>query len=169
MEPRVAALAAILDLNTGLLLNCLDQVSEAEAKARPLGGCNSIAFLSAHLADSRHFLAARLGSPLENPLAGFLASARTIDDLKDWPTLEEIARAWVAISAHLQSALEKVSGVDLDTPNAHRFPIADTSRLGMIAFLTQHDSYHLGQAALLRRQLGRPAMSYARGGRSSPA
>jgi uncharacterized damage-inducible protein DinB len=40
--------------------------------------------------------------------------------------------------------------------------VSDPSRLGMIAFLTQHDSYHLGQLAFLRRQLGRPAMAYAR-------
>jgi uncharacterized damage-inducible protein DinB len=32
----------------------------------------------------------------------------------------------------------------------------------MIAFLAQHDAYHIGQVAFLRRQLGRPAMSYAR-------
>jgi uncharacterized damage-inducible protein DinB len=45
--------------------------------------------------------------------------------------------------------------------------------LGLIAFLVQHDSYHLGQIAFLRKQLGKPAMSYARGAavaanRSSP-
>jgi uncharacterized damage-inducible protein DinB len=33
--------------------------------------------------------------------------------------------------------------------------------LGLVAFLVQHDSYHLGQVAFLRRQLGHPAMSYA--------
>jgi uncharacterized damage-inducible protein DinB len=38
----------------------------------------------------------------------------------------------------------------------------DSTRLGMIAFLTQHDSYHVGQAAFLRRQIGRPAMTYTR-------
>jgi uncharacterized damage-inducible protein DinB len=35
--------------------------------------------------------------------------------------------------------------------------------LGLIAFLAQHDSYHLGQLAFLRWQLGHPAMSYTRG------
>jgi uncharacterized damage-inducible protein DinB len=33
----------------------------------------------------------------------------------------------------------------------------------MIAFLVQHDSYHVGQMAFLRRQLGKAAMSYRRG------
>ena len=32
----------------------------------------------------------------------------------------------------------------------------------MIAFLVQHDAYHIGQVAFLRRQLGRPAMAHTR-------
>jgi uncharacterized damage-inducible protein DinB len=40
-------------------------------------------------------------------------------------------------------------------------PGADGTVLGALAFLAQHESYHVGQVALLRRQLGLPAMSYA--------
>jgi len=36
MNPAVAPLAAILDPNTDLLLNCLDGLSEAEARLTPL-------------------------------------------------------------------------------------------------------------------------------------
>jgi uncharacterized damage-inducible protein DinB len=34
--------------------------------------------------------------------------------------------------------------------------------VGMLAFLGQHESYHLGQIGFLRRQLNKPAMSYTR-------
>jgi len=34
--------------------------------------------------------------------------------------------------------------------------------MGGIAFAVQHESYHLGQIALLRRALGHPPMSYRR-------
>ena len=34
MDPQVAPLAALFDLNTDLLLNCLEGLSEAEAKAQ---------------------------------------------------------------------------------------------------------------------------------------
>ncbi len=37
------------------------------------------------------------------------------------------------------------------------------AELGLSAFLMQHHSYHIGQMAFLRRQLGKPAMVYARG------
>jgi len=51
--------------------------------------------------------------------------------------------------------------------NVHRFPISDTTALGMITFLTQHDSYHIGQVGFLRRQLGKPAMTYGRRSRNT--
>lgn len=169
MEPQVAPLATLLDLNTDLLLNCLEGVTDTEARERLAGNCNSAAFLAAHLTDSRYFLAARIGRPLDNPLARFLATARSIDEMTEWPTLEEIRLAWVAVSEHLQTALGALSAADLAKPNAHRFPIPDGSQLGLIAFLVQHDSYHLGQAALLRRQLGKPPMSYSRARRQPTA
>jgi len=50
---------------------------------------------------------------------------------------------------------------DLERPAPHVFPIeGGESLLGCLAFLVQHDSYHLGQVAFLRRYLGFEAMSY---------
>ena len=39
-------------------------------------------------------------------------------------------------------------------------PGVDRTRLGALTFLVQHDSYHIGQLALLRKPAGLPAMSY---------
>jgi uncharacterized damage-inducible protein DinB len=162
MDPRLAPLAAILDLNTDLLLNTLEGLSEAESQHRLEGGGNSIAFLAAHLTDTRHFLASRLGHPLPNPLARYLADAKSIDEIRSWATLEQVRAAWLSISSHLQAAFEGLSPPDLARTGVHRFPLPDPTVLGLIAFLTQHDSYHVGQAAFVRRQLGK-AMTYARG------
>lgn len=169
MNPAVAPLAAILDLNTDLLLNCLDGLSEAEARHRLPGGGNSLAFLIAHLTDTRHFLATRLKRPLANPLTPMLADARGIDDIRAWPPVDELRAAWRAISDHLAAVLPSLTDEELGEPNVHRFPMGDSTRLGMLAFLTQHDSYHVGQAAFLRRQVGKPAMAYIRGMKAGTA
>jgi uncharacterized damage-inducible protein DinB len=161
MEPEVAPLAALYTLNTDLLLNCLDDLTDAEAQQRLAAGGNSVTFLASHLVDSRHFLVTRLGRPLPNPLARFLADVRSIEEIRDLPPLEDIRSAWLEVSAHLYTVLDSLTADELREPNAHKFPIGDKSRLGMITFLIQHDSYHLGQVAFLRRQLGRPPMSYA--------
>jgi uncharacterized damage-inducible protein DinB len=168
MNPAVAPLAAILDLNTDLLLNCLDGLSEAEVQHRLQGGGNSLAFLIAHLTDTRHFMATRLKRPLPNPLTPLLADARSVDDIRGWPPIDELRAAWRAISDHLAVLLPALTEEELREPNAHRFPIGDATRLGLITFLTQHDSYHVGQAAFLRRQIGKPAMAYTRPAPRSP-
>jgi len=162
MDPRVAPLTAVFELNTDLLLNCLDGLSQAEAQRRLDGGGNSIIFLAAHLADTRHFLLGRLGHPLANPLSRYLADARSIEDIGEWPTLDEVRRAWLAVSARVSEVLAELEAEAIERPGAHRFPVPDPTPLGMLAFLAQHDSYHLGQAAFIRRQLGKPAMPYTR-------
>jgi uncharacterized damage-inducible protein DinB len=162
MDPRVAPLAAIFELNTDLLLNCLDGLSQAEAQRRLDGGGNSIIFLAAHLADTRHFLLGRLGHPLANPLSRYLADAQRIEDIGEWPSIDEVRRAWLAVSAQLTEVLGLLDGQAVEKPGAHRFPIPDSTPLGMLAFLAQHDSYHVGQAGFIRRQLGKSAMTYTR-------
>ena len=159
MHPAVAPLARILRLNTDLLLNCLAEVTEEAANRRLTPSSNSIAFLVAHLVDSRHYLAQTLGVPLPNRLAPVLAGAKSLDDIAALPPLAELVACWEAISAHLAVQIER-----LDTPalaaSAGPVPGGDGTVLANLAFLAQHDAYHLGQVALLRRQLGYPAMSY---------
>jgi uncharacterized damage-inducible protein DinB len=158
----IAPFAAIYELNTDLLLNCLDGLDEVDARHRLEGGGNSIAFLAAHLTDTRHFLAARLGHPFANPLTRYLAYARTIDEVETLPSLEQIRAAWLATADHLLPVLGRLDDAALARQGVHRFPLADSSVVGFLAFLAQHESYHVGQAAFLRRQLGKPAMTYTR-------
>ena len=162
MEPRVAPLAAMFDINTDFLLNCLDGLSDEEAGRCLAAGGNSITFLAAHLADSRQFLVARLDALLNNPLARYLANARNIEQIQEWPSLVEVREAWLAVGAHLERVLDSLTPATVSRASANRFPIGDQTELGMIAFLAQHESYHVGQMAFLRRQLGKPAMSYTR-------
>ena len=103
MQPHVAPLGAIFDLNTTLLLNCLDGLSDGEARQRLQAGGNSITFLAGHLTDSRHFLVSRLGQPLPNPLARYLEDVRRIEDIRTWPSLDEIRRPWRGVSDVLRS------------------------------------------------------------------
>jgi uncharacterized damage-inducible protein DinB len=160
MDPRLAPLAGLLDLNTRLLKNCLEGVDDALARRRPTPDTNHLAFLTAHLADARHFLAIALGLPLDNPLAQQLEYGKTLDEIGELPPLAALLSAWEAVSAHLAREMSTVAATKLDAPSGLRFPVADQTVLGAVSFLVQHDSYHVGQMALLRRELGLKAMSY---------
>jgi uncharacterized damage-inducible protein DinB len=161
MSPRAAPLGALLRLNTHLLLNCFDQVTDGQAMRRVVPQVNSMAFLAAHLIDTRHELLSILGAPGENPVRTHLANARSIDDVADLPTLAELLSAWRQVASAIDQRLTMVDDAMLDAPSGRRFPGGDPSTVGALAFLVQHDSYHIGQLAMLRRVHGLPAMRYS--------
>ena len=158
-----APLLAILRLNTDLLHNALDDMSEVHAGQR-VAGTNPAAFLAAHLVDARHFMADLLGARLAHPFSAALQNARSADDVETLPPLDTILAAWDTIAAHLESRLADATPAQLATRSPQTFPVDDPSLEAGIAFLLQHESYHVGQIALLRRQLGFPAMTYRRRG-----
>jgi uncharacterized damage-inducible protein DinB len=161
MLTEVASLREIFSLNTRLLLNCLHGVSEDDAVRRPLPGVNSLAFVTAHVVDARHFVLTLLDRPAPNPLTATLGRVTRIEEVTELPALGALREFWVAVSAALDEGLDAVGVEHLRSRSPQRFPVSDATRLGGLAFLAQHESYHVGQLALLRKCLGYPAMAYA--------
>ena len=82
MDARISPLADILRLNTRLFRNCLDGLTDAQAAVRPAPGTNNVAFVAAHLADSRFYLLKLLGAERDNPLARHLTVGQSLDEVK---------------------------------------------------------------------------------------
>ena len=160
MDPRIKPLAEILRLDTRLLVNCLDGLTDQTAQVRHGAGVNSAAFIAAHVADSRFYLLRTLGGVSDNPLSVYVDKASSIDQITELPPLDLIRDAWSGVSAELDVILENATAEELELPVKARFPGVDATRLGALTFLVQHDSYHVGQLALLRKPAGLPAMSY---------
>ena len=160
MDPRLAPLADTLRLNTRLFRNCLDGLTDEQARIRPSASTNSAAFVAAHLAESRYFLLELLGAKRSNPLERYLGGRKSIEQVTDWPSLAEVQDAWTESSRALRDRMEAMTPAELDAPHGTRFPIEQASVLGLVSFLVQHDSYHLGQLGFLRKQAGLEAMQY---------
>ena len=159
MHPSIVPLAAIFRLNTELLLNCLEDLDDDRASLRGTPPVNSIAFLVAHMTETRHFATRLLGAALASPFSDAFTRARSLDDAGPLPPLAVAQAAWERISAQLAVQLERADTAQLAQPS-QPFPGSDGTLLGALAFLAQHESYHLGQIAILRRQQGLPAMHY---------
>ena len=159
MDARVIALAEVLRLNTKLFRNCLDGLTDEQAAVRPSPETNSAAFIAAHLADSRYFILKVLGDARPSPLGPYLKGAKGIDDVKQCPPLAETLAAWTAASHAIRDRLATLTATELDASVTIRLP-AEQTVLGVLAFLVQHDSYHIGQLSLLRKYVGLPAMAY---------
>lgn len=160
MEPTVQPLYELLRLNTKLLTNCLDGLDDEAARRRIDDKTNNVAFITCHLVDARYFLATYLGLEAVNPLKEVLEGLKSIEDFTEFPLIREVLAAWEDVSGLLAERLQHLEPADLEAKSSQKFPIADDTVLGGIAFLIQHDSYHIGQLGLLRKSLGLQPMSY---------
>jgi len=148
-------------LNTRLFLNATDGITETDAQARPGAKLNSIAFLAAHLVDVRYYFAREIGNRQPNPVATLLADATTIEDVPQLPTLVELRAAWQDIAGVLAAEIAALKSADADRPLRSGLPFGAQVWGSGLAFLLQHEMYHIGQIALLRRQFGYPAMRWS--------
>ena len=67
---------------------------------------------------------------------------------------------WERISAHVAVHIERLDTAQLAQSSSQKLPGSDGTLLGALAFLAQHESYHLGQIGILRRQRGCSPMQY---------
>lgn len=160
MDTRIAPLSVILELNTRLFRNCLEGMDDDAGARRIDDRTNPPSFVAAHLLDARAYLARLLGLDAAHPYREELAGVGHVDELERLPPLAGILEAWDDLSDRLLSSLEEVDAETLEAPAGQPFPVDDARLLGALAFLVQHESYHIGQLALLRKHAGLPAMTY---------
>ena len=121
----------------------LDGLDETAAAARPLPGAHSIWEIVQHLTTWNEVPRRRLdGERLQNLPEG-----------RDWPPVKD-ASAWRAGLAALEQAHEalharvrELADGQLDDPVAG----SDSTVRGMLLGVLQHNAYHAGQIALLRK------------------
>ena len=160
MHDKVLSLNDILRINTGLFTNCLDGIDDQTAGRRPSDGTNSMVFIAAHLVEARHFLASQLSVAAATPFDGMMSGANSVEDITQYPTVDDIRVAWDEISDKLASRMETLTDDELNETSDPTFPGDNRTVLGAMAFLLQHEAYHIGQLALIRKYFGGEAMSY---------
>ena len=160
MTPALAPWADLFRLNTKLFRNTLANLDEVDATARPNEHTNSAAFIGGHLVETRAWMGRYLGLDTQAPFGGVLEHATSLEQITELPTVAQIRLQWETVSAVVSAGLEQLTSEQLAGPGTQKFPGVAPTLLGGIAFLLQHESYHIGQLAYLRKFLGLPPMSY---------
>jgi len=123
------------------LRNLLDGVTEEQARSHPIRGAHSILELVTHIGTWIDVVGRRLG--------GTIVESNSVEDWSDgtkisWPrALEELERA----ESRLSDAVARLSNEDLDKAIAG----AKRSQYAEIMGILQHNVYHAGQIALLKK------------------
>ncbi len=161
MDPRCVPLAVIAELNGRLFRSCCDQVTDAVAGGRLSDGTSSFLFVACHIVDARSYIVGLVGGAADLPLVARLRSVEKIEDLPAPPTVAELLEAWNVLAPSFLICLPRLSAQDLDRKSGDKIPVGDGSILGTLTFLLQHESYHLGQLAMLKKHLTGSAMKYS--------
>lgn len=160
MIESLKPLYSIVTLNTRLFLNVLDGVDDGIGQTRLNSRANNLSFIAVHILDARYYLAQCLGLVLQNPLGEMLKAVQQVDDMTHYPPLLEIRTRWNEISEQIAIKMRQLPSEALAQKSELKFPVDDDTRLGAIAFLLQHESYHIGQLGWLRKSFGLGAMRY---------
>jgi uncharacterized damage-inducible protein DinB len=129
------------------VLELLAGVTPEQAFARPIAGAHTIWELVLHLGGAYRLVLRRL-----------LGDSRPLSPEEDWPDVPSIsAEAWREtidtlrrLNAEVRSALTAFPATRLDEPLV---PDSPYTAYAQFIGLTQHDLYHAGQIALLKRAL----------------
>lgn len=159
MDPRVSPLASQFSLNATMLRRALDGLDAGTAARRPVENVNPLAFLAVHVVDARAYLVGILGGDASHDWSEIFAAARRFEDLDPVPTPQQLLSTFDILAGRLDARLESIDAESLDQPSGESFPTGDESVLGAISFLAFHESYHIGQIALLHRAVGRGSLS----------
>lgn len=129
------------------VLEVLAGISAEQAAAHPVAGAHSIWELVLHLCGTYRLVLRRLGG-----------DARHLAESEDWPTVprpsdedwRDVIRALKQLNEELRHAVKSFPVERLDQPLVAEPPYtAYTQFIG----ITQHDLYHAGQIALLKKAL----------------
>ena len=130
------------------VLEALQGVSAEQAAAHPIAGAHSIWELVLHLCGTYGLILRRLNG-----------DGRQLAESEDWPAVPEVSaenwsdsiRVLKQMNEDLRGAVKSFPAARLDQPLVRESPYtAYTQFIGV----TQHNLYHAGQIALLKRALG---------------
>ena len=154
MNPRVAPLIDLYNLNTNLVNKALDNLSDDVAHKRVNDKGSSLHWIIGHIANSRHYLGGQLnaGTVFEN--SELYNGGTPLKEPSAYHTIAEIKKIFEDVSGKFMTKLAELTDDDINKKLENKLPVKDDTMLGEIAFFSLHESYHVGQLSYIRRQLG---------------
>lgn len=155
MDAIAQSHAQLLSLNASLMARAVDGLSAEELLRQPGEHGNPMLWILAHAVTTRSGLLKMFGAAWDAPAwtrAFTRGSARPASDA--YPPVAQVLATLTASTGALNAALETMTEAQWNAPSAQKFPVADRTLRGDLAFFVFHETYHVGQMAYVRRWLG---------------
>ncbi len=153
MNSNVVVLKEIFDLNNKLFLKAFEAM-EKEESHKQFSEANPAIWLMCHAVWAKAGIARLLGAEVNVPQwVEPFSKGITELDATNFPELDQVEEAWQNLHGQIEATLPNVSDEHLTAEQPQRFPTTENSILAALAFLGQHESYHVGQLSYVRRLL----------------
>lgn len=163
MDEKLIPIEGTFRSNEGLFRATLAGIEPGDAAWMTRSGeANHLAFLAVHLVGARYWILKFLGFEAADPLEPYHGNARSIEDMESFPTPIQVRDTWGDVAPRFEAALAAATPAFLREDSGVPFPTPGPTRLDALAFLAQHEAYHLGQMALIRRIHGLPPADWPR-------
>jgi hypothetical protein len=143
-----------LKLSSILLKQSVKDMKSEDMMVRPDDKANSVQFIVGHMIVSRYHMCQLLGDTDKHPFGKLFDRGEDVDNSAEYPTVSDLKKEWDKVTSKLTDILNNVTDEKLSEKSPIEFPFPDKTLLGGIAFLTYHETYHIGQLAYNRRILG---------------
>ena len=155
MNSNLATLKDIFDLNNKLVLKSFEVLNQKNSHKQFSEDTNSAIWLIGHILWAKaggvaHLLGVEVSKP--QWLDQFAKDITKLDKA-NFPQLKELQETWQTLHKKIETALPSLSEEQLNAEQSMRFPTSDNSVLAGLAFLGQHESYHVGQISYILRLL----------------
>lgn len=153
MSTDFVNIAGIFKTNTGLFKRTINGIPPDRLLARPGDDSNHLLWIAGHVVVHRAKVIKILGQAWSAPWEElFVRGAKLVADER-YPGIDELVQVWDDVSGRLELTLADAPPEVLAEPVSKGITL-DGKVSGQIAFLSLHETYHVGQMAYLRKWLG---------------
>jgi uncharacterized damage-inducible protein DinB len=153
-SPVAAPLLAIYRTNGWQFRKALDGLTDEELWYSPTESTNPTIWIAGHIVDTRAVVLKLLGEEFPRPWKELFTLGSVVGDKAQYPSVGEIQTAMRDVSERLKAALSAIADAFMAQPQSGLGLPNSVTRADEIAFLAQHEAYHVGQMAYLRKALG---------------
>jgi uncharacterized damage-inducible protein DinB len=151
MNMDTSTVKNMLNANAEIFRRATGGIPDEEWLRQP-DGSNHMLWVAGHIVIHRAKMAEMLGAEWSAPWSGLFARGAKLASPEDYPSPEEIRRAWDEVSQEANSALANATPEALSQHSDKSS--FDGTVGGGVALLCFHETYHVGQLGYLRKWLG---------------
>lgn len=154
MSPRLELVSQLYNVTEQLALKALKEAKPETLNIRPNDKANSLAWVFGHIVASRLGIAKTLGIDESRDWDKLYDFGAEVKEPEAYPSIDELKETFADINAKLKARFEEMTDDDLKGEPAFKIPGIEESPAGIVAFMSLHESYHVGQLGYIQRLHG---------------